>query len=99
VFCAFLVLLSSRLVSAGQVWEAANMAKLWGLPLALVVENNRYGMGTSTKRHSCNDLYYTMGGRTIPGIKMNGMNILSVKQGMSFVKDYCSSGMWIFVVS
>jgi pyruvate dehydrogenase E1 component alpha subunit len=77
---------------SGQVWEAANMAKLWGLPLALVVENNHYGMGTSTKRHSCNDLYYTMGGRTIPGIKMNGMNVLSVKQGMSFVKDYCSSG-------
>lgn len=38
------------------------------------------GMGTSTKRSSCNDHYYTMGGRTIPGIKINGMNVLAVKQ-------------------
>lgn len=76
----------------GQIWEAANMAKLWNLPLALVIENNHYGMGTSTKRSSCNDHYFTMGGRTIPGIRINGMNILAVKQGMSAVKDFCGSG-------
>jgi pyruvate dehydrogenase E1 component alpha subunit len=76
----------------GQIWEAANMSKLWNLPLALVIENNHYGMGTSTKRSSCNDLYYTMGGRTIPGIKINGMNVLAVKQGMEAVKEWCSSG-------
>jgi pyruvate dehydrogenase E1 component alpha subunit len=64
----------------GQIWEAANMAKLWDLPMAFVTENNHYGMGTSTKRSSCNDEYYTMGGRTIPGIKINGMNVLAVKQ-------------------
>ncbi len=76
----------------GQIWEAANMAKLWGLPCAFVIENNHYGMGTSTKRSSCNDLYYTMGGRTIPGIRINGMNVLAVKKGMSYVRDYMSSG-------
>jgi pyruvate dehydrogenase E1 component alpha subunit len=67
----------------GQVWEAANMAKLWNLPLVLVTENNHYGMGTSTNRSSCNDQYYTMGGRTIPGIRINGMNVLAVKQGIT----------------
>jgi pyruvate dehydrogenase E1 component alpha subunit len=76
----------------GQVWEAANMSKLWNLPLALVIENNHYGMGTSTKRHSCNDLYYTMGGRTIPGIRINGMNVLAVRQGMESVREWCSTG-------
>lgn len=76
----------------GQIWESANMAKLWGLPLVLVIENNHYGMGTSTARSSCNDLYYTMGGRTIPGLRMNGMNVLAVKEGMSKVREYCSSG-------
>jgi pyruvate dehydrogenase E1 component alpha subunit len=76
----------------GQIWEAANMAKLWGLPMVFAIENNKYGMGTSTNRSSCNDLYYTMGGRTIPGIKMNGMNVLAVKQGMALVKEHCSSG-------
>jgi pyruvate dehydrogenase E1 component alpha subunit len=76
----------------GQIWEAANMAKLWGLPFVLVTENNRYGMGTATNRHSCNDHYYTMGGRTIPGIRINGMNALAVKQGFAAVREYCSSG-------
>ena len=76
----------------GQIWEAANMSKLWNLPMAFCTENNHYGMGTSTNRHSCNDSYYTMGGRTIPGIKMNGMNVLAVKQGMKFVREHLSSG-------
>jgi len=76
----------------GQVWEAANMAKLWNLPLVLVTENNHYGMGTSTNRSFCNDQYYTMGGRTIPGIRINGMNVLAVKQGMKAVREHCSSG-------
>ncbi len=76
----------------GQIWEAANMAKLWGLPVALYIENNHYGMGTSTKRSSCNDHYYTMGGRTIPGIRIDGMNVLAVKQGVAAVREYLSSG-------
>lgn len=76
----------------GQIWEAANMSKLWNLPMVFAIENNHYGMGTSTQRSSCNDLYYTMGGRTIPGIRMNGMNILAVKQGMAMVREHCSSG-------
>lgn len=76
----------------GQIWESANMSKLWNLPVVFAIENNHYGMGTSTNRSSCNDLYYTMGGRTIPGIKMNGMNVLAVKQGMAAVREHCSSG-------
>lgn len=76
----------------GQIWEAANMSKLWNLPMVFAIENNHYGMGTSTNRSSCNDHYYTMGGRTIPGIRMNGMNVLAVKQGMSMVREHCSSG-------
>eukprot|EP01039_Chlorochromonas_danica_P006063 gene6063-6677_t len=76
----------------GQIWEAANMAKLWGLPMIFVIENNQYGMGTSTKRSSSNDHYYTMGGRVIPGMKINGMNVLAVKQGFALAKEYASSG-------
>jgi len=37
-------------------------------------------------------MYYTMGGRTIPGIRINGMNVLAVRQGMAMVREYCSSG-------
>jgi pyruvate dehydrogenase E1 component alpha subunit len=75
----------------GQIWEAANMSSLWGLPMVFYIENNHYGMGTSTQRSSSNDDYYTMGNH-IPGIRMNGMNVLAVKQGFEAVKAHCGSG-------
>jgi pyruvate dehydrogenase E1 component alpha subunit len=75
----------------GQIWEAANMAALYKLPLVLVIENNHYGMGTTKERSSSNNDYYTMGNK-IPGMRMNGMNVLAVREGMKFVKDYCASG-------
>ena len=47
---------------------------------------NKYGMGTSTNRSSSNDEYYTMGGK-IPGIRVDGMNVLAVRQAMTMLKD------------
>ena len=75
----------------GQIWESANMASLWKLPLILCIENNKYGMGTSIERHSCNGKYYTMG-NTIPGIKIDGNNVFAVREGMKVIKEYCASG-------
>lgn len=75
----------------GQIWESANMCNLWKLPMVFLIENNRYGMGTSVARHSSIQDYYKMG-NAIPGIRIDGMNVLAVKEGMKFVKDYCSSG-------
>lgn len=75
----------------GQIWEAANMAAIWKLPMIFCIENNQYGMGTSISRHSSNNDYFTMGNK-IPGIKMDGMNVLAVREGMKFVKDYVANG-------
>jgi len=75
----------------GQVWEAANMASLWKLPMIFCVENNHYGMGTSIDRHSSHSDYYKMGNH-IPGIRIDGMNVLAVQEGMRFVKEFCGSG-------
>lgn len=55
------------------------------------IENNRYGMGTSIDRHSSIQDYYKMGNE-IPGLRIDGMNVLAVREGMRFVKDYCGSG-------
>jgi len=75
----------------GQIWEAANMASLWKLPMIFCIENNHYGMGTSMDRHSSHSDYYKMGNH-IPGLRIDGMNILAVKEGMRFVKEHCGSG-------
>jgi len=48
-------------------------------------------MGTSVDRHSNNTSYYTMG-NMIPGMKMDGNNVLAVREGMKMVKDYCGNG-------
>lgn len=75
----------------GQIWESANMAALWKLPLILCTENNQYGMGTATNRSSSNNRYFTMG-NMIPGMKMDGNNVFAVREGMAMVKEYCGAG-------
>ncbi|DAZ92646.1 TPA: hypothetical protein N0F65_012640 [Lagenidium giganteum] len=75
----------------GQIWEAANMAALWKLPLIFCIENNHYGMGTSTERSSSNNEYYTMGNK-IPGIWCDGMDVLAVRECTKFLKKWCGEG-------
>jgi len=75
----------------GQIWESANMASLWKLPMVFCIENNHYGMGTSIDRHSSHSDYFKMGNH-IPGLRIDGMNVLAVREGMRFVKDYVGKG-------
>lgn len=49
------------------------------LPMIFCIENNQYGMGTSKERSSSNSTYFTMGNH-IPGIKLDGMNVLMVRE-------------------
>jgi pyruvate dehydrogenase E1 component alpha subunit len=73
----------------GQVYESFNMAKLWNIPVIYVVENNKYGMGTAINRASATPHFYNRGDSfLIPGIQIDGMNILSVREATRFSVDY-----------
>lgn len=75
----------------GQVFEAYNMAKLWDLPIVFTCENNKYGMGTSAARSSASTEYFKRA-QYIPGLKVNGMDILATYQASKFARDWTTSG-------
>lgn len=67
------------------------MAKLWNLPCLFICENNGFGMGTSTERSSASTDFYTRGDY-VPGIWVDGMDILTVREAIRFAKEYCDAG-------
>jgi len=87
--------------SQGQIAEAFNMARLWNLPAVFICENNHYGMGTAQDRHSASTEFYKRGDY-IPGVHVDGMDILAVREATRFAIDYCSKqekGPLVFEIS
>jgi pyruvate dehydrogenase E1 component alpha subunit len=80
-------------VNQGQVSEAFNMAKLWDLPIIYAIENNKYAMGTSVTRSHAEPLLYRHGESfRIPGLQVDGMDVLAVRGAAEVALEWTRAG-------
>jgi pyruvate dehydrogenase E1 component alpha subunit len=77
----------------GQVFESFNLAALMKLPCIFIIENNKYGMGTSVERASASrDLSKNGAPWGIPGEQVNGMDVIAVKEAGERAVAHCRAG-------
>jgi pyruvate dehydrogenase E1 component alpha subunit len=77
----------------GQVYESFNIAALMKLPTVFVIENNKYGMGTSVERASAShDLSKNGVPWGITGAQVDGMDVLEVKAAAEVAVAACRAG-------
>jgi pyruvate dehydrogenase E1 component alpha subunit len=83
----------------GQVFESFNIAALMKLPVVYVIENNKYGMGTSIERASASrDLSKNGAPWGIPGLQVDGMDVLAVKQAGEQAVAHCRAGKGPYIL-
>jgi pyruvate dehydrogenase E1 component alpha subunit len=77
----------------GQVYESFNLAALMKLPVVYVIENNKYGMGTSVDRASAShDLSKNGAPWGIPGAQVDGMDVEAVREAGEAAVAHCRAG-------
>jgi pyruvate dehydrogenase E1 component alpha subunit len=77
----------------GQVFESFNLANLMKLPCIYVIENNKYGMGTSVDRATASrDLSRNGAPWGMPGVQVDGMDVAAVKSAAEAAVAHCRAG-------
>ena len=75
------------------------MAALWKLPAIFIIENNKYGMGTSVQRAAAGPSLAERGhAYGIPGEAVDGMDVLAVKAAGEKAVKHCRAGKGPFIL-
>ncbi len=75
------------------------MAELWRLPVVYLIENNQYAMGTSIERSSATtDLSQRGASFNIPGAKVDGMDVLAVREAAQKAAEHARSGKGPYIL-
>lgn len=76
----------------GQAFEAFNLASLLKLPVLYIIENNGYGIGTSSERSCAGGPLYKRGEPFgIPGIEADGMDVFDMIEKVGQALEYVRS--------
>ncbi len=88
-----LCLFGDGATNIGYFHEAVNLSKVWNLPVIWVCENNQYGMGTAVDRASAvSEIHQKAEGYGIPNQKIDGMDVLKVRETAQEVFESVRSG-------
>ena len=83
----------------GQVFESFNIASLWKLPVLYIIENNKYGMGTSVDRSTAGeDLFKRAQPFGIPGAIVDGMDVFKVIDAANKAAKHVRSGKGPYIL-
>ncbi len=83
----------------GQVFESFNLAALMHLPVIYVIENNKYGMGTSVERATASrDLHQNGAPWNIPALQVDGMDVERVREAAEIAVAHCRAGKGPFLL-
>jgi pyruvate/2-oxoglutarate/acetoin dehydrogenase E1 component/TPP-dependent pyruvate/acetoin dehydrogenase alpha subunit len=79
--------------NTGNFHEALNMASLWDLPVVFVCENNMYAMSVPWKKASkLSSIANRACAYGIPGVTVDGMDVLAVRGAVSEAAERARSG-------
>jgi len=80
--------------NTGNFHESLNMAALWKLPVLFTVENNQYAVSTRVDQStSVSDLSLRAHSYSIPGVRVDGFDVLSVYQAAQEAVERARAGL------
>ncbi|WP_020611467.1 pyruvate dehydrogenase (acetyl-transferring) E1 component subunit alpha [Sediminispirochaeta bajacaliforniensis] len=75
-------------IHQGAFHESLNLAKIYGLPVVYICENNQYGMGTDFRRVSAVDDFSVMAASYgIEGRQIDGMDVITVHENVKEIVE------------